>query len=411
MTASMSSTKAPSRARLARVCLVTGTWPTPRTRSRKPSPGPRCDGRTTCSSSQWARWPGSWGCRRGRRKAGSGEAGGHWLPSWVPWLRRSRPPTDELGSQLAELTEEAASRARAAGPAAARRCGTRRRGRQATGLVLIASLVARLVWVGQRPMPSADASKGWKTYSDASGNLRFRYPPGWAVEPIPRVPGSVSVVPPEDAGRPAAPTSGGRSGPGNTATAATTRSGSSTKAGCATARDRPAIRLTLRLVDHAGWRLPVAGNPATTTGEGDLPEDQLARRDGSWVIDGALMWRFAWEQWCNKDLPPATLRVTANGGATLTTTPGSGCDQPARQFEPPGISGGSAEPGAVHAGTETTALEPAGTADLFDLAEDRFDALLAQGIAGLALWAGQPSPPTPQPRPSHLAGRLHTGSG
>jgi hypothetical protein len=68
--------------------------------------------------------------------------------------------------------------------------------------VLIASLVARLVWVGQRPMPSADASKGWKTYSDASGNLRFRYPPGWAVEPIPRVPGSVSVAPPEDAGRP-----------------------------------------------------------------------------------------------------------------------------------------------------------------------------------------------------------------
>ena len=63
------------------------------------------------------------------------------------------------------------------------------------------------------------------------------------------------------------------------------------------------------------------------------------------------------------------------------------------------------------AGTDATALEPAGTADLFDLAEDRFDALLAQGIAGLALWAGQPSPPTPQPRPSHLAGRLHTGSG
>ena len=29
------------------------------------------------------------------------------------------------------------------------------------------------------------------------------------------------------------------------------------------------------------------------------------------------------------------------------------------------------------AGTDATALEPAGTADLFDLAEDRFDALLA----------------------------------
>ena len=31
------------------------------------------------------------------------------------------------------------------------------------------------------------------------------------------------------------------------------------------------------------------------------------------------MWRFAWEEWCSHGLPAATLRVTADGGATLAT--------------------------------------------------------------------------------------------
>jgi hypothetical protein len=80
------------------------------------------------------------------------------------------------------------------------------------------------------------------------------------------------------------------------------------------------LRLTLRLAvqDKAGRALPVRGNPATTTVEGDLPEDGMQRRYGSWVIGGAFMWRFAWEEWCNRGLPRATLRVTAAGGATLT---------------------------------------------------------------------------------------------
>jgi hypothetical protein len=98
------------------------------------------------------------------------------------------------------------------------------------------------------------------------------------------------------------------------------------------------LRLTLRLTmqDTAGRALPVAGNPATTTVEGDLPEDGMQRREGSWVIDGAFMWRFAWEEWCNQGLPTATtLRVTGDGGATLTV-PGP---RPARPGSlPPGIS-------------------------------------------------------------------------
>jgi hypothetical protein len=30
------------------------------------------------------------------------------------------------------------------------------------------------------------------------------------------------------------------------------------------------------------------------------------------------MWRFVWDEWCNRDLPRATLRVTADGGASIT---------------------------------------------------------------------------------------------
>jgi hypothetical protein len=80
------------------------------------------------------------------------------------------------------------------------------------------------------------------------------------------------------------------------------------------------LRLTLRLAvqDKDGQPLPVRGNPTTTTVEGDLPEDGMQRLQGSWVIDGAFMWRFAWEEWCNQGLPVATLRVIAAGGATLT---------------------------------------------------------------------------------------------
>jgi hypothetical protein len=80
------------------------------------------------------------------------------------------------------------------------------------------------------------------------------------------------------------------------------------------------LRLTLHLSveDNAGRRLPVRGNPASTTVEGDLPIDGIQRLSGSWVIGGAMMWRFMWREWCNRGLPQASLRVTADGGATLT---------------------------------------------------------------------------------------------
>jgi hypothetical protein len=93
---------------------------------------------------------------------------------------------DELGLKLAELAEEAAGGARPAGAAAARRRGARRRRRQAMGaLVLIAGLVAGLVWVDQRPPPTTNATKGWKTL------------PTWpAISSSATRPAGQSIVPP-----------------------------------------------------------------------------------------------------------------------------------------------------------------------------------------------------------------------
>jgi hypothetical protein len=80
------------------------------------------------------------------------------------------------------------------------------------------------------------------------------------------------------------------------------------------------LRLTVRMAvqDGNGRLLPVAGNPASTSFEGDLPIDGLPREDGSWVIGRTPMWRFIWEEWCNRGLPQATLRVSADGGAGVT---------------------------------------------------------------------------------------------
>jgi hypothetical protein len=101
------------------------------------------------------------------------------------------------------------------------------------------------------------------------------------------------------------------------------------------------LRLTLRLAleDGGGRLLPVGGNPASTTVEGDLPVDGLQRLSGSWLIDGAMMWRFMWHEWCNRGLPQATLRVSADGGASLTVL---GLDPAPREDRFP--QGGGPEP-------------------------------------------------------------------
>ena len=87
-------------------------------------------------------------------------------------------------------------------------------------------------------------------------------------------------------------------------------------------RDGPRchFRLTVTLyVENArGEPLPVKGNPASTVIEGDLPLDGMRRVSGSWAIGSTPMWRFIWDEWCNRGLPKATLRVVATGGVTIS---------------------------------------------------------------------------------------------
>jgi len=87
-------------------------------------------------------------------------------------------------------------------------------------------------------------------------------------------------------------------------------------------RDGPRchFRLTVALyVENArGEPLPVKGNPASTVIEGDLPLDGMRRVSGSWAIGSTPMWRFIWDEWCNRGLPKATLRVVATGGVTIS---------------------------------------------------------------------------------------------
>jgi hypothetical protein len=73
------------------------------------------------------------------------------------------------------------------------------------------------------------------------------------------------------------------------------------------------LRLTLRLevVGVDGRRLPLPGNPSTTTVEGDLPEDRHAETS-------PLNWSWGWQEWCNRDVPEGRMRVSADGGATIT---------------------------------------------------------------------------------------------
>ena len=79
------------------------------------------------------------------------------------------------------------------------------------------------------------------------------------------------------------------------------------------------LRADLELLVHKDGRpLALAGNPAVRVIEGDLPEDGIGRSGGSWVMRGGpLFWSFSWQEWCNKGLEGATLRLTAPNGQRL----------------------------------------------------------------------------------------------
>jgi hypothetical protein len=91
------------------------------------------------------------------------------------------------------------------------------------------------------------------------------------------------------------------------------------------------LRLALRLevLRSDGRRLALPGNPSTTTVEGDLPEDRQA---GTTSVDPSpLNWYWGWQEWCNRDLPQGRMRVSAEGGATITV---SGPPSPSTPGEP-----------------------------------------------------------------------------
>jgi hypothetical protein len=317
----------------------------------------------------------------------------------------------------------------------------RRRGPVLTGavaLVLVLAAVVGLAAVRARrgPLPTTMPTVGWKTYTDAADNLRFRYPPAWRAELVDpeRFPGLVGLVPPELAGadarrrhlvavqigerfwigedwfgttslgrlpggqaylrsadapygpfhhtlwsvdwgrpcqtadrrcvpwsvrvdlttddgrlwdryrrvaetvvttleplRPVFPSSGDRSLPACRAGqwrlvwpeeygGAHGKQATAVQGGVQYLRGpRCHLRTTVRMaVEDAGGRLlPVAGNPASMTLELDLPLDGLPRESGSWVVGVTPMWRFIWDEWCDRGLPRATLRVSAAGAAGI----------------------------------------------------------------------------------------------
>jgi hypothetical protein len=79
------------------------------------------------------------------------------------------------------------------------------------------------------------------------------------------------------------------------------------------------LRLALRLevLSKDGRRLPLPGNPSTTTVEGDLPEDDQGSGSSS-LAPSPLNWYWGWQEWCNRGVPEGRMRVSADGGAVIT---------------------------------------------------------------------------------------------
>jgi hypothetical protein len=104
------------------------------------------------------------------------------------------------------------------------------------------------------------------------------------------------------------------------------------------------LRLTLRMtVERDGRPPPVTGSPATATVQGLLPDDDQRRLARLGVVDTPLMWAFAVDEWCNRDLAGVTLRVTAEGGRGLEAALPDASQLPAR----PGLCRQRGRPAAL----------------------------------------------------------------
>jgi hypothetical protein len=94
------------------------------------------------------------------------------------------------------------------------------------------------------------------------------------------------------------------------------------------------LRLELRMtVERDGRPLPVAGSPATATVQGLLPDDDPRRLNKLGVHSTPLMWEFGVDEWCNRDLAGARLRVAAEGGGQVEQPLPGPSPAPARRQE------------------------------------------------------------------------------
>jgi len=79
-----------------------------------------------------------------------------------------------------------------------------------------------------------------------------------------------------------------------------------------------ALALRLEVEKPAGHLLQLQGNPSRTTVEGVLPEDQDPSAANATIYQGSpLTWIWTWQEWCNKGLPQASLRITTETGAAI----------------------------------------------------------------------------------------------
>ncbi len=91
------------------------------------------------------------------------------------------------------------------------------------------------------------------------------------------------------------------------------------------------LRLTLQATveNPDGTPLRVPGTPATTSIEGDLPEDAAdggTRREPDLRVpdSSTLHWIFSWENWCRQPLGQTRVRITAAGRTGTQSAPKDG---------------------------------------------------------------------------------------
>jgi hypothetical protein len=91
------------------------------------------------------------------------------------------------------------------------------------------------------------------------------------------------------------------------------------------------LRLTLQATveNPDGTPLRVPGTPATTTIEGDLPEDGAgplspSQPDLQVPDSSTLQWIFSWENWCRQPLGQTRVRITAAGRSGTHSAPKDG---------------------------------------------------------------------------------------